>query len=57
MKNDRPQFEVLNDLVKWQSIVRREQIEKDLAVSAEFKLLKKDMKKFNELANDSYKAS
>ena len=57
MKNDRPQFAVLEDLVKWQTIVRRETLEKDININTQIKVINKSIKKFNDLANDSYKAS
>lgn len=57
MKNDRPQFAVLEELVKWQTIVRRETLEKDISINTQIKVINKTIKKFNELANDSYKSS
>ena len=56
LTNTNTQLEVLSDLLQWQARVRREMIERGVSVDAELKGIKGKIGKFNEVANDNYRA-
>lgn len=56
LTNTNTQLEVLSDLLQWQARVRREMIERGVSVDAELKGIKAKIGKFNEVANDNYRA-